>query len=131
MSITEDGITYQDKNRLGGKILAVWERYKPILEHEYSREVYILSMDPKTYSHAKVSILYIYVNDNVTFLKFIIHKKSNFVLYICRSTTPLNITRKWFELSGNCTVTNQKRNWVKLLTSFGLSMRHSGPVKVH
>ena len=34
---TEDGIPSQDKNRLGGKILAVCERYKPLLEHDYYR----------------------------------------------------------------------------------------------
>ena len=37
VSDTEDGIPSQDKNRLGGKILAVWERYKPLLENDYSR----------------------------------------------------------------------------------------------
>ena len=37
MSNTEDVIPSQDKNQLGGKILALWERYKPILEHDYSR----------------------------------------------------------------------------------------------
>ena len=61
-SNTEDGIPYHDKNRLGGKILAVWERYKPLLDHDYSRSVYIMSMDDKIYAHAKVSVLYIYVN---------------------------------------------------------------------
>ena len=47
MSNTEDGIPPQDKNRLGGKILAVWERYKPLLEHDYSRSGYMLSVDAK------------------------------------------------------------------------------------
>ena len=37
LSNTEDGIPSQDKNQLGGKILVVWESYKPILEHDYSR----------------------------------------------------------------------------------------------
>ena len=32
-SDTEDGIPYQDNNRLEGKILAVWERYKPLLDN--------------------------------------------------------------------------------------------------
>ena len=31
VSNTEDGITSQNNNRLGGKILAVWERYMPLL----------------------------------------------------------------------------------------------------
>ena len=31
VSDTEDGIPSQDKSGLGGKILAVWERYKPLL----------------------------------------------------------------------------------------------------
>ena len=43
----------------------------------------------------------------------------------------MKITWKWFQLSVNCTVTNHKRNWVKLLTIFGFSMRHSGPGQVH
>ena len=47
VSNTEDGITYQDKNRLGGKILAVWERYKSLLEHDYSSAGYMLSVDAK------------------------------------------------------------------------------------
>ena len=63
---------------------------------------------------------------NLSFLK-----ESNFVLYTCRITAPLNITWQWFEWPGNCTVTNHKRKWVKLLTSFGLSMRYSGPGQVH
>ena len=63
---------------------------------------------------------------NLSFLK-----EYNFVLYTCRITTPLNIIWKCFEWSVNCTVTNHKNNWVKLLTSFGLSMRHSGLEHVH
>ena len=47
VSNTEDVITYQDKNQLGGKILAVWERYKPLLDNDYSRAVYMLSVDSK------------------------------------------------------------------------------------
>ena len=90
-----------------------------------------MSMDDKTYAHAKLSVLYIYVNYRVIFLLFIIIKKSNLVLYTCRLTTPLKILWKWLKLSGNCTATNQKRKWVKLLTSFGLRMRHSGPEPVH
>ena len=75
MSDTEDGIPSQDKNRLGGKILAVWERYKPLLEYEYYSPGYMLSVDAKTYAHAKVSVLNIYVNYHVIFLQFIILKK--------------------------------------------------------
>ena len=73
-SNTEDGIPSQDKNRLRGKILAVWERYKPLLEHDYYRAGYMLSVDAKKYAHAKVSVLYIYVNYHVIFLIFIILK---------------------------------------------------------
>ena len=57
--------------------------------------------------------------------------KSNFILYTFRSTTLLRITWQWFEWSVNCTFTNQKRKWFKILTSFGLSMRHSDPGQVH
>ena len=74
MSNTEDGIPSQDKNWLVGKILAVWERYKPLLEHDNSRVGYMLSMDTKTYAHEKVSFLYIYVNYHFIFLQFIIIK---------------------------------------------------------
>ena len=74
ISNTADGIQPQDNNRLGGKILAVWERYKPLLDHNYSRSVYILSMDIKIYAHAKVSVLHIYVNYHVIFIQFIIPK---------------------------------------------------------
>ena len=49
MSDTDDGIPPQDNNRLGGKILAVWERYKPLLENDYSRAGYMMSVDAKTY----------------------------------------------------------------------------------
>ena len=97
MSNTEDGIPSQDKKILGGKILVMWERYKPILERDCSRSGYMLSMDAKTYAHTKVSDLYIYVNYHVIFLQFIVIKKSNFVLYTCRITTPLKITRQWFK----------------------------------
>ena len=75
VSNTEDGITYQDKNRLGGKILAVWERYTPLLEHDYSKSGYMLSADDKTYANAKVSVLYIYVNYHFIFLQFIFLKR--------------------------------------------------------
>ena len=75
VSNNEDGITYQYNKRLGGKILAVWERYKPLLNHDYSRSVYILSVDVKKHAHAKLSILYIYVNYHVTLLQFIILKR--------------------------------------------------------
>ena len=74
VSNTEDGIPPQYKNLLGGKILYVWERYKPLLEHDYSRLRYMMSVDDKTYSYAKVSVLYIYINYNVIFLLFIIIK---------------------------------------------------------
>ena len=74
MSNTEDGIPSQDKKIMGGKILVMRERYKPILEHDYSRSGYMISMDAKTYAHAKVSVLYIYVNYHVIFLQFIIIK---------------------------------------------------------
>ena len=71
---TEDGITSQYKNQLGGKILAVLERYKPLLEHDYSSTGYMLSVDAKTYAHTNISVLYIYVNNHVIFLQFIIIK---------------------------------------------------------
>ena len=77
--------------------MAVWERYKPLLENDYSRSGYLMSVDANTYSYMKVSVLHIYVNYHVTFLQFIILKKSNFVLYTYRITTPLKITRQWFE----------------------------------
>ena len=64
-----------DKNRLGGKILAVWERYNPLLEHDYYREGYMLSVDAKTYAHSKVSVLYLYFNYHVIFLQFFILKR--------------------------------------------------------
>ena len=35
MSDTEDGIPYQDNNRLGWKILAVWDIFNPLLKHDY------------------------------------------------------------------------------------------------
>ena len=72
ISNTEDGIPSQDKERLGGKILDVWERYETLLDHDYSRAGYMLSVDAKTYAHAKVSDLYICVNYHVIFLQFII-----------------------------------------------------------
>ena len=74
MSDTEDGIPSQDKNRLGDIILDVWEMYKPLLEHDYSRARYMLSVHVKTYAYAKISILYIYLNHHVIFLLFIIFK---------------------------------------------------------
>ena len=76
---TEDGIPSQDKNQLGGKILAVWERYKPLLDHDYSRSGYMLSVDAKTYAHARLSVFYIYDNYHVIFLKCIILK----IIYLC------------------------------------------------
>ena len=72
VSDTEDVIPTQDQNLLGGKILAVWESYKPLLEHDYSRAGYMLSMDVKKYAYAQVSVLYIYVNYHVILLQFII-----------------------------------------------------------
>ena len=75
VSNNKDGIPSQDNNRLGGKTLAVWERYKPLLEHDYSRAGYMLYVDAKIYAHAKVSVLYIYVNYNVILLQCIILKK--------------------------------------------------------
>ena len=72
VSNTEDGIPSQDKNQLGGKILDVWERYKPLLEHDYSRKRHMMYVDTNTYAHAKVSVLYIYVNYHVIFLQLII-----------------------------------------------------------
>ena len=68
MSDTEDGIPSQDKNRLGGKILDLWEGYKPLLEHDYYRSVYMLYVNAKTYAHAKLSVLYIYVGYHIIFL---------------------------------------------------------------
>ena len=75
MSDTEDGIPSQDNNQLGGKIFAVWERYKPLLEHHYSRAGYIFSVDDNTYAHAEVSVLYIYFNYHFIILPFIILKR--------------------------------------------------------
>ena len=69
-----DGIPYQDNSRLGCKILAVWERYKALLDHGYYREVCMMSVYAKTYAHSKVTVLYIYVNYHVIFLQFIIIK---------------------------------------------------------
>ena len=74
VSNTEDGIPYQYKNRLGGKILALWESYKPLLEHDYSRVGYILYVYSKTYAYVKVIFSYIYVNYHAVFLQFIILK---------------------------------------------------------
>ena len=71
---TEDGIPFQDNNQLGVKILAMWERYKPLPENDYSRAGYIMYLDANTYAHAKLSVLYIYVNYHVVFLTFIILK---------------------------------------------------------
>ena len=69
MSDTEDGIPYQDNNQFGWKILAVWDKYKLLLEHEYSMAGCMLSVDVKTYAYAKVNVLYIYVNYHFIFLK--------------------------------------------------------------
>ena len=74
VSDDEDNILSQDKNRLGGKILAVWDRYKSLLEHDYYRAGYMLFVDAKTYAHANVSVMYIYFNYHVIFLQFIILK---------------------------------------------------------
>ena len=54
--------------------MAVWERYKPLLEHDYFRAGYMISLDAKTYEHAKVSVLYIYDNYHVIVLQLIIIK---------------------------------------------------------
>ena len=67
VSNTEDGIPYQDKKRLGGKILSVWERYKPLLKNYYFRTGYMMSMNSKKYAHSKVSVLYTYVNYHAIF----------------------------------------------------------------
>ena len=75
VSNTDYGIPSQDKNPLGGKILDVWERYKPLLQHNYFRAGYMLSVDAKTYAHAKVIVLYIYVNYHVILLQCIILKR--------------------------------------------------------
>ena len=75
MSNTDDGIPHQDNNWLGGKILAVWERYKPLLDNDYFRSGYMLSMYSNTYDHSKVSVFYIYINNNVILLQFIILKR--------------------------------------------------------
>ena len=48
---TFDGIPYQDKNRLVGKIFAAWERYKPILYRECYRPGYMLYVDDKKYAY--------------------------------------------------------------------------------
>ena len=80
MSDTENEIPYGDNNQMGGKLLAGWERYKPLLEHDYYRAGYILSLDTTKNAHAKVSVLYIYVNYNVILLYSIIIKKISLVL---------------------------------------------------
>ena len=82
MSNTNEGVTSKDKNQLGGKILAFWERYKPLLDHDYSMSGYMLSVDAKTYSHAMVCVLYIYFNYHVIFLQFIILKNTLILSYI-------------------------------------------------
>ena len=76
MPDTEDVIPSQDKNRLGGKILAVWERYNPLLYHDYSRAGYILSGDTNTYAHVNVGVMYIYVNYRVIVLQFTMIKRN-------------------------------------------------------
>ena len=86
----------------GGDIGCVGEVYNPLLENDYSRAGKMLYVDTKTYALANVSVLYIYVNYNVIFIQFILLKYYNFVLYTCRSTTSLKITRKWSKWSGNC-----------------------------
>ena len=72
---TQDGIPSWDNNRSGGKLLAVWDRYKNILEHDYSRSEYMMYVDSKEYEHAKVSALYIYVNYHIIFLQIFILKR--------------------------------------------------------
>ena len=71
VSDTEYGISSQDYNQLGVKMLAVWWRYEPLLEHDYSMSGYIMYVYSKTYTHAKLSVVYIYVNYHVILLKFI------------------------------------------------------------
>ena len=75
VSYTKDGIPSQDNNRLGGKILSVWERYNTLLKNDYSRTGYMLFVDDKKYAHVNVSVFYIYVNNHVIFLQFIILKR--------------------------------------------------------
>ena len=75
VSNTEDSISSQDKNGIGGKILALWERYKPLLDNDCSRVGYILFVDAKTYAPAKISVLYIYVNYHVILLHLSIFKR--------------------------------------------------------
>ena len=60
--------------------MAVWERYKPLLENDYSRADYMMYVDAKTYANSKVSVLYIYVNYYVIFLQFIILKTIEFCI---------------------------------------------------
>ena len=60
--------------------MAVWERYKPLLETDYSRAYYMMYVDAKTYANSKVSVLYIYVNYYVIFLQFIILKTIEFCI---------------------------------------------------
>ena len=75
VSNTEDRIPPQDNNRLGEGIFSVLDSYKPLLENHYSRAGYILYVDAKKYAHAKVIILYIYVNYHIIFLQFIFLKR--------------------------------------------------------
>ena len=77
---TKDGISSKDKNRLGGKILDVWERYKPLIDNDYYRAGYMMSVDAKTCAHIRVSVFYIYFNYHVIFLLFIILKIIYFFL---------------------------------------------------
>ena len=74
VSNAEDGIPCQDNNRFGGKILTVWEMYKPLLEHDCSKKEYMLYVGTKAYAHAKVIVLYIYANYHVIFFQFVILK---------------------------------------------------------
>ena len=74
VSNTEDCIPSKDNNWLGGKILAMGERYKPLLEHDYYGAGYMMYVDSKTYVHARLSVLHIYVNYHVIFILFIILK---------------------------------------------------------
>ena len=95
VSNTDDFIPSQDNNRLGGKILAMWERCKPLLQHDYSRTGYMLSVDAKNmHMQRLVSCIYMSIIISYSYyLSFL--KKSKFVLYTCRITTPMKITWQW------------------------------------
>ena len=44
-----------EQDSFGGQVLAVWLHYKPLFEHDYARAGYMLSVNPRVYSHAKVT----------------------------------------------------------------------------